>query len=146
MTTIAVSRPLRMMASDSSITIGSSRLPDCPKMWRTQNCIIGIAGDILAGEKFVGWLSARKGPRPKGGYHALLLYRDGRMSWFFTGHKEQFLDAEHFAIGSGADYAKGALETMAEMGLPVDPRIAVRAACKHDVMSKEPLRVLRWLK
>jgi len=146
MTTIAVSRSLRMMVSDSSATIGTSRAPDCPKMWRTKDCIVGISGDILAGENFVRWVSARKGPRPKGGYNALLLYRDGRISWFYSHHKEQFIDRDYYAIGSGTDYAIGSLGALAEMGLAIDPRIAVRVACQHDVMSKEPLLTLRWLK
>jgi hypothetical protein len=144
-TTIAVSRPLLMMVSDTSISQGSARLPDCPKMWRNKDCIVGIAGCVLSGEKFAEWMCTKKGTRPKGAYDAIVLYRDGRISWFMEGHKEQFIKADYFAIGSGASYAKGALETMEAMGLVLDPRIAVRASCKHDIMSKEPIRTLRWL-
>ncbi len=146
MTTIAASRSLRMMVSDSAITMGSARLPPSAKMWRIKDCIVGISGDILSAEKFVDWLPRRKGLRPKGPYNALLLYRDGRMSWFMNAHREQFLDMDYFAIGSGEPYAQGAFEAMSAMGLPTDPRIAVRAATKFDRMSEEPIRTLRWVK
>jgi len=146
MTTIAVSRGLRMMVSDTSITQGGSRLPESPKMWRCKSAIVGISGELLPGEKFAQWVDKREGKRPKGAYDALVLYRDGRVGWFHQGHKEQLINGEFFAIGSGASFALGAFECMDAMGLILDPRIAVRAACKHDVFSVEPIRTLRWVK
>lgn len=147
MTTIAVSRKLRMMVSDTSVTAGAARLPTTPKMWRRKDCIVGIAGALLGGEHFAKWVDRRDGPRPKGSYDALLLYKDGRISWFHEGHEEQFIDGyDFFAIGSGKEYAMGAMEAMNTMGLTIDPRIAVRASAKYDVWTVEPIRTLRWVK
>lgn len=46
------------------------------------------------------------------------------------------LTADYFAIGSGEEYALGALE----MGASAEQ--AVRVACKHDIWSQEPIMVM----
>ncbi|MBA3599538.1 MAG: hypothetical protein H0W40_19540 [Methylibium sp.] len=146
MTTICVSRALRMMVSDSRIAVGSTRAPKSPKMWRLPNCIVGIAGTMYPGQQFVQWLPHRKGPRPLGDYEALALYRDGRLGWWLGRHNETLVEEDFYAIGSGQDFALGAMQAMQEMGLKADPRIAVRCAARHDVQSEEPIRTLRWVK
>lgn len=143
MTTIAVSRSLRMIASDSAVTLGSTRVPTAPKLFRERKYLVGLAGNVSNFEPFVWWLRNREARIPPG-VSALLLYRDGRISWFMNGPGEQFIHDDYFAIGSGQEVALGSLETMAELGLPVDPRIAVRAACKRDTGSAEPVLSLRW--
>jgi ATP-dependent protease HslVU (ClpYQ) peptidase subunit len=144
MTTIAVSRSLRMMASDSSVTIGSARVPSTPKMWRLRDVIVGTAGNLSHCEAFVEWLGSGDGARPKGDYCALCLYRDGRISWWHPGHREKFIDDDYFAIGSGEAYALGAFEALKHMGLPLDPRIAVECAVAREINSAHPIRYLRW--
>lgn len=133
-----------MMASDSSVTINSMRVPKSPKMWRHADYIVGCAGSLAYAEFFVEWLRTREGQRPKGDYCALMLYRDGRISWWHPNHKEKFIDDDFFAIGSGDDVAIGAMECMHHMGLPIDPRIAVQCAARRDTNTSEPIRVLRW--
>lgn len=145
MTTIAVSRSLLMMASDTSVTIGNTRAPTSPKMWRLRDAIVGVAGNLAPAEAFIEWLEGkRSGGQPRGDYAALMLHRDGRISWWHPGHREKFIEDDFFAIGSGEAFALGAMETMRELGLPVDPRIAVRAAAARDTMTAEPIRSLRW--
>jgi ATP-dependent protease HslVU (ClpYQ) peptidase subunit len=145
-TTIAVSRSLLMMAADGAVRMGSTRVPKSPKMWRHKDCIVGIAGDLRAGEMFSEWLVHRAGNRPAGEYDALVLYRDGRISWWTGKHKETFIKEDFYSIGSGSDFAMGALEAMADLGLPIDPRCAVRSAIKRDAFSEEPVHTLRWIK
>jgi ATP-dependent protease HslVU (ClpYQ) peptidase subunit len=115
-------------------------------MWRLRNCIVGIAGDVKAGELFAEWMVKRKGARPGGDYDALVLYRDGRISWWMGKHKETFIKEDFYSIGSGGDFAMGAFEAMADLGLPLDPRCAVRSAIKRDAFSEEPIHALRWIK
>lgn len=135
-----------MMAADGAVRMGSTRVPRSPKMWRLKDCIVGIAGDLRAGEVFAEWLVRRGGPRPPGGgYDALCLYRDGRISWWTGKHKETFITEDFYAIGSGGDFAMGAFEALADMGLPMDPRVAVRSAIKRDAFSEGPVHMLRWL-
>lgn len=143
MTTIAVSRPLRMIASDSAVTLGSTRVPTSPKLYRDKHWLVGMAGNVSNFSPFLAWLRNREARVPAG-VTALLLYRDGRIGWFMDGPGEQIVSDDYFAIGSGFQHALGALDAMADMGLPPDPRIAVRAACRRDTGSAEPVLSLRW--
>lgn len=132
------------MVSDGAITIGHARAPQSPKMWRLRDCIVGVSGDLEAGERFMEWLPKRLGKRPNGNYSALVLYRDGRIAWWHNRHRETFIEEDYYSIGSGSDFALGAFEAMIDMGLPIDPRVAVRSAIKRDRNSEEPVHVLRW--
>lgn len=91
------------------------------------------------GERFWMWLTGEIGDQdfkesqPEEGFTALTI-QDGEVfiyedSPFPTGP----LKADYFAIGSGREYALGAME-MGASALE-----AVRVACKHDVWSAEPL-------
>ena len=142
MTTIAVSRPLRMLAGDSSVTQGGTRVPAAPKLFRERSFLVGMAGDVDKFHDYLLWLRHREHRQPAG-VSALILYRDGRIGWLNGAH-EHFIEDEAFAIGSGQCFALGAFDTMLELGLPLDPRIAVRAACKRDTTSAEPVVSMRW--
>ncbi len=135
-----------MMVSDGAVRIGSARVPKSPKMWRLKDCIVGIAGELAAGERFARWITKQEGPKPKGNYDALVLCRDGEIIWWAHGHNALCIDNDFYAIGSGRDFALGSFEAMADLGLPLDPRIAVRSAIKQDANSEEPLHTLRWLR
>lgn len=144
MTTVAVSRAMRMIASDSSVTVGDTRVPSFPKLYRERQFIAGLAGDVSNFVAFVAWLRSDRTLRPPAGVNALLLYRDGRISWFLATPAEHFIADDYFAIGNGQAFALGAMDAMHDMGLPVDPRGAVRAACRRDVHTIEPVISLRW--
>lgn len=143
MTTIAVSRPLRMIAADSAVTLGGTRVPTSPKIFRERQCLVGLAGNVSNFEPYLKWLRHREG-KPPSGINALILYRDGRIGWLLDSPSEQLIEDDYFAIGSGQPFALGALDTMQALGLPLDPRIAVRAACIRDTTSLEPVLSLRW--
>ena len=132
-----------MIASDSAVTLGSTRVPTSPKLFRDKLWLVGCAGNVANFEPFVKWLRHRDTRMPAG-VTALILYRDGRIGWFLESPGEQFVVDDYFAIGSGFQHALGALDAMSDLGLPTDPRIAVRAACRRDTGSAEPVLSLRW--
>jgi ATP-dependent protease HslVU (ClpYQ) peptidase subunit len=144
-TTIAVSRSLLMMAADGNMTIDGVRQRSDSKIFRFRDFIVGAAGDDTDIVRFLDWLKRRQ-PRervPKTiDVDAVLLYRDGRITWF--GHRETEIGEDHYAVGTGEKFALAAMDTLFLMGLPVDPRIAVRAACLRDPGSAEPVQSLRW--
>lgn len=144
MTTIAVSRSLRMVASDSAVTLGNTRVPSFPKLFREPTFIVGCAGDVGNFPAFVKWLRSDRKARVPNDINALLLYRDGRISWFMSGPTEHFVTDDYFAIGSGGSFALGALDALYDMGLMVDPRTAIAAACRRDTNSSLPVLSLRW--
>jgi ATP-dependent protease HslVU (ClpYQ) peptidase subunit len=145
MTTIAVSRSLRMVASDSSVTVGDTRVPSFPKLFRERRFIAGLAGEVGNFVTFIAWLRSDRTARPPAGVNALLLYRDGRITWYVSSSTtEHVVQDDYFAIGNGQSFALGAMDTLHDMGLPVDPRAAVRAACRRDTHSTEPVISLRW--
>jgi ATP-dependent protease HslVU (ClpYQ) peptidase subunit len=132
-----------MIASDSAVTLGSTRVPTSPKLFRDRHWLVGMAGNVSNFAPFLLWLRNRETRMPAG-VTALLLYRTGQIGWFMDGPGEQIVPDDFFAIGSGFQHALGALDAMADMGLPLDPRVAVRAACKRDTGSAEPVLSLRW--
>jgi len=145
-TTIAVSRSLLMMAADGNMTIDGRKTRSDPKIIRMRDCIVGLAGDESHIQPLFAWLQKREGKMP---IHkdrtAVLLYRTGRMTSIDMGcGKEVDIPEDHFAIGSGANFAVAAMDAMEMMGLPIDPRIAVNVACRRDPGSDEPIQVLRW--
>lgn len=94
------------------------------------------------GERFWMWLTGEIGDQdfkesqPEEGFTAITI-QDGEVfiydnSPFPTGP----LKADYFAIGSGREYALGAME----MGASAIE--AVRVACKHDVWTAEPIMAI----
>lgn len=141
MTTIAVSRSLLMVAADGNMLIDARRHRSDAKIVRTRTLIVGCAGDDDAIRRFYAWLPARSGRVPRGNYEAVLLARDGAITYYGEGTE---IHEDHFAIGTGASFAIASMDTLEMLGLPVDPRIAVRAACLRDPGSAEPVHYLRW--
>lgn len=144
MTTIAVSRPLMLMAADGAMTVNGRKHISDPKMFRTAEYICGIAGASDAIAKFRQWLREPKAGRlPQGQWEAILLMRDGTINWY--GPDDMLvIQEDYFAIGTGAHYAVSAMDAQNMLGLPADPRIAVRVACVRDGNSSEPVQTLRW--
>ena len=132
-----------MIAGDSSVTLGNTRVPSSPKLFRERTYLVGLAGNVSNFEPYLKWLRNRESKQPSG-VNALILYRDGRIGWLLDGPSEQIIEDDHFAIGSGAHFALGAMDLMHDLGLPIDPRLAVKAACRRDTSSQEPIVSLRW--
>lgn len=148
MTTICVSRALRMMAAESNELVGEPerRSRSTPKLYRARDYIVGCCGDSDQIDRFEQWLKRRDGKRPRGNYEALLLYRDGRITHFYGSARETEISEDYYAIGTGESFAVAALDALELMGLPLDPRIAVQVACRRDPGSAEPINAMRWVK
>jgi hypothetical protein len=131
-----------MMAADGNMAVDGRKHRSDAKLYRAREYIVGLAGTDTHIARFMLWLPRREGAQPRGDYTAVLLYRDGRITWFADPEME--IAEDHFAIGSGDSYAIAAMDTLDMLGLPVDPRIAVRAACLRDPGSAEPVHYLRW--
>lgn len=145
MTTIAVSRSLRMMAADSNMSVAGRMHRSDPKMLRLRECIAGFAGEDGSIRRLAAWLSRRKGKMPGGEREALILYKGGRIAWIGTRETYEFeVQDDHFAIGCGATHAIAAMDALDLMGLPVDPRIGVQVACRRDPETDEPVVSMRW--
>lgn len=92
-------------------------------------------------EAFSAWVAAGMNPNPaetpeigQGGFEALVIDPEGNVFYFNDGfYPTGPLTADFFAIGSGAEYAMGALEC----GASAEQAVAV--ACKFDHWTAEPV-------
>ena len=140
MTTIAAT--LRMMAADSRTSWGQIQFP-ITKIRRTKMGIIGAAGDNKEISDFMEWAEGkRKAPgKRSAGFEAMVLNKHGLFMWTAEGPGDEVKDG-YFAIGSGGDFAMGSLATQRRLGLDMDPRLAVEAACERDAGSGPPIDFL----
>ncbi len=129
MTTVVVTR--EAMVADTFFSDGSRS----QKILRGNRCLVGYSGDAYAGVLMATWvLDGMRGPSPLGKKTSVsvLLLRTDRMFQMDGRGILLPLDSEFFAIGSGADYAIGALE----MG--ATPEEAIEVAARHDPNTKVP--------
>lgn len=140
MTTIACTR--HEMAADGRVTsVDGKSVTTFPasKLVHENNAIYGTAGDYQAGTRFFEWVRrGEKGKLPRlcKDFAALKLTRDGIFVLDVGDPTRMRCDHKHFAIGSGAPYAIGAMEFGAK------PQDAVRTAMKWDVWSGGEATVL----
>lgn len=145
MTTIATN--LKGMAADTRVTwtdSGNNRLNTAAsiKIERINDEIIGTSGDFQAGVRFLEWYKAgSKGRKPKlaKDFRAIRLNKTG--IYIIDGDDTTWVkvDADLYAIGSGAHYAIGAME----MG--ATPEKSVSIAAKHDGYTGGPITTLELL-
>lgn len=144
MTTVAASSKLLLIAADTAASVGERVERSGSKLYRHKDFIAGFAGALQDIGRLRDWMRAGcSGKPPRGQYDALLLYRDGRLVHIENGNREDVVE-EYYSIGSGSDFAFAALDTMRELGLPTDPRIAVKVACHRDKSSRDPITEMRW--
>lgn len=141
MTTIVVDRKLKLMAADSMMTWGGYKSKGSNKITKFEDkkgyqALVATAGSAEAGvafdcwfyEAFTGELIGKKKqayPREKG-FFAVVLYQGGRVYVYgFQGYPVEVKD-RYFGIGSGSEYALGALHAGASLAE------AVRIAAKLD--------------
>lgn len=132
MTTIAYKDGV--LAADKAISSGSGHIGTARKVWRrkTDGALVGGAGRVALIQKWADWfLAGERGTAPSLGAddetdaEMLVVRPDGRVEF----HERQGcvkIEAPYFALGSGSDYATGA------MAFGASARQAVAAATKHD--------------
>lgn len=136
MTTIACSRA--MMAGDTRYCDGSLKGKVKTKIYRVNGDIIGYAGSPSEGMAFVEWYKDPSKEKPDISDTTFLVLRsDGTILHYDSSyHPLEINDFGCYAIGSGCDYAMGA------MMAGKNPTEAVRIAAKLDIYSALPVRTL----
>lgn len=142
MTTIAAT--LTRMAADSRVVTGRGGFSS-NKLLRTARGIVGAAGEAAHCAAVLLWFDGRRARPPRIGstaeFQALLLNHAGLFYFEHDMHPNPVHEG-HFAIGSGAEVALGAMDRDISLMLPPDPIEAVRIACKRDEHSSEPIAFL----
>lgn len=144
MTTIAAT--LEMMAADSRVNVGETSYPS-QKLYRMPDgAIIGAGGDSTAIQRFVMWwptqdLSKLRIPK-RLDFECLVLTKEGLWSYSHSGPPD-FIKDGVMAIGTGGEQALAAMDTMLLLKRKVDPRIAVKVACKRNQLTGEPIEWMR---
>jgi len=144
MTTIAVSRPAMMMASDTQLNSPDMSERGGSKLRRYKNFIAGFSGEVSDISRMAEWLRKRDGRVRLSDASALLLYRDGKITSINEDLIEHEIHEDYYAIGSGRVAAIAAMDVMEMTGDVIDPRLAVRVAARRDPSTGEPIHFLRW--
>lgn len=140
MTTVVARRSTMTMAADTRSSYHNRRvhklhvLPD--------QSVVAMAGELFVILQAVAWL-AGLGEKPNivadhrsndcTTLEMLRLYPDGRLTYCQDLTIEHEVVEDHMAIGSGGNYAMGALDAGASI------EDAVRIACRRDPNSAEPI-------
>ncbi|SRR5258708_5653940 len=128
------------MAADSSGWVGDTNAHTVWKVHRVGGGLVGGAGLVSPFENFVRWLKegADEEEFPTGAYEAIVVDPTGRVTvWYGSGMPPIKSKDPYCAIGSGQDFALGALHAGA------DARGAVKAAIRHTATVKGPIRVYK---
>lgn len=143
MTTIVADFRTKTMVSDTRCSYGSTHFRMQKIHQMPDGTLIGFSGSVNEATKFVEWFKAgaNKGIPPVFGeepFDALTMNGDGIYLWdsSLMGTK---IFQDFFAVGSGAQYALGALKAGAT------PDRAVEIATEEDSMSGLPLDVRAYL-
>ncbi|MBS7457706.1 hypothetical protein [Coralloluteibacterium stylophorae] len=128
------------IAADSQITSGDRR-SSRSKLIRNGDLVAAGAGDFLSIDEVISWLRG-EGPKPSSGDAEILAgsRATGQVFRYLLTSEGLFrydVTGQLFSIGSGGDYALGA------MSAGTSAREAVRIACKHDLYSSGPVRACK---
>lgn len=141
MTTIAYRDGV--IAADTLATWGSSRDGAFTKVAKRGPYLAGVSGGVAACQRFLDWFSMglRGDPpqMPDGDRtsHGIIILPDDRMlTWGPTGWERTRI-IDHYAMGSGGEFAQGALA----MGATAER--AVQVAIQYDTKSGGDITVLR---
>lgn len=139
MTTIAYRAGV--LAADSSCIYDGALIHKVRKIFRLQDgCIVGFAGTLTEGLKFVDWFDDGADDETKPGQQgltAIVVRPSGRVTIYESGVPITPQKFKYLAIGSGHLIALGAMHQGASA------ISAVRAAIKHDVNSVGPVLCMK---
>lgn len=142
MTTVVVDRKLKLMCADNQLNCDGQKVKH-RKITKHDNVIIGHCGVSEAGEAFRLWFKIQqelsRGIKPEehkdahyprtDDFSAIVLGDNGKLLWYGKlGYPVEIKD-RFFGIGSGSEYALGAIHAGASL------KEAVRIANKLDVNS-----------
>ena len=132
------------LAADTLITTGGHRDGYAPKIARIGDILVAAAGGTVHCQAFRRWIDTREGPCPLIGLsederaNGLIIPPTGPLTMWCS-HGEWTFDPPGgiYALGSGSEYALGA------MSMGADARTAVEIAMRHDTTSGGEITVLR---
>ena len=134
MTTIAVNS--ECMASDSQSTHNGLICKEV-KIFKTNNGIVGMAGDSQEGLAFLEWFRGGDKPDDIGEeFEAIVLTPLGKILWYGRKLIPEKVTSPYYSIGSGSHVAIGAL------AMGASPKEAVTIAAKWTHESCLPVKVL----
>ena len=142
MTTIAY-RDNVMAADTSCLNSEGTNEHGIRKVWRVHGCLVGCSGAFCDIQRFIQWL--KEGAydddtrKVMEGFDAIVVQPSGRISTFdgYTTIPIRPLHQKYIAIGSGGAVALGAMFAGA------DAITAVKAAVRHNIQTKAPIRSYR---
>jgi hypothetical protein len=125
------------LAADTLWTANGARDDYGPKIERIGTLLVGCSGPVPVGIKFRAWVSGGfNGPSPlDGDGNGLIVWPHGVVGWCQAGPWP--VSAPFYCLGSGSDYATGAME----MGATAEE--AVRVAMLHDYCTGGEITVLK---
>lgn len=141
MTTVLADAKLGVMVSDSSASDGS-RIWITKKVWRVRGHLLGFAGSMHFFQPIIDWFKAGAAPDavPNMGDASVLIL--GAKGLYLMDHNSklpQYITSGREAIGAGAQAAIAVHEALGWK----DARRAVTITCKHDALSRPPVRLYR---
>jgi hypothetical protein len=136
MTTIVCNRQL--MAADKRV----SNMPmfKTTKLFRVKGSIIGVCGGMEQCLHFIEWRRKPKKTAPKfqePAFSALELMPNGKIQWWGDEMIAVPIEDEFYAIGSGANYALGA------MHMGATPQRAIEASARWDEATGGEVQIMR---
>ena len=139
MTTIVGSYARREIAADSQWQAGDMK-QRARKIYRVRGALIGIAGTVTEGLKFVQWYAegCRRDEEPQlhaDTWGALVLDATGLFEWNERLVPIPCYDKEGYSVGTGYMAAQAALK------LGKTPKEAVEVACLIDINTGPPVVV-----
>jgi 20S proteasome alpha/beta subunit len=141
MTTIAYKDGI--VAYDSLVTVGRQKHSEPAKVFKWQGTLVGMCGaDCPENYKVKAWLdeiaaSPKVIGMKKAEFELLLIPKEGLLRLLYSDGRGLFINYPFYAIGSGSDYARGAMA----MGATAEE--AVRIAAEYDTSTGGKIRTRR---
>ena len=137
-----------VMAADTQVTFGQSKILASKKIKKINGCLVGAAGQVNVCQEYMRWFK-EKVPRVKisqlpkfmsaesTNFEILVINPKGEI-WFQIGNNApERIYGQYYGIGSGKPYAMTALH------LGLDPKAAIRTAMKFDTGTGGQVHTLR---
>lgn len=148
MTTIIIDRKKKVIAADKQATWGNTKFVSSSKIIRGVSStglsyLAAAAGDISSGQTWFRWVmdyydgkvSTEDYPKEMTDFEGVVLFKSGLLLLYLAKPEPVEINARYSALGSGSDFAVGAMEAGATL------EEAIRIASKHDLMTGMGVRI-----
>jgi len=137
-----------VLAADSRVSAGLTNVGTTIKIKQTPKYLVGIAGNLDIGQQFIRWVQSDFNVTAKpfvpidSGYDiaAIVVDKKGRIRTYDNLLIPTEYSAKFYALGSGSDFALGA------MAHGATAREAVKIAAKFDIATGSPFRSVTFKK